>query len=125
MADQRPPMWIGHTHLAVKDVSETKAFLMKLGMRDVLPDATEMAILEIRAGTHIIVEKTDGDIPQGQIAGFDLMVDDIESMHAELTQKGVSPSAIEPGKIHTTFTVTEPSGVVLKYFSSHNSGEPV
>ncbi len=125
MNDDRPPMWIGHTHLAVNDVSATKAFLLELGMRDVFPDGEDFAILEIRAGTHIIVESAKTPVEPGQNADFDLMVDDIEAMHAELTNKGLAPSALSPGSIHTTFTISEPGGVVLKYFSSHNSGEPV
>ena len=124
-ADQRPPMWIGHTHMVVNDVASTKAFLLKLGMRDVLPDAEEFAILEIRAGTHIIVEAAQETVEVGRVADFDLMVDDIEAMHAELTRKGLAPDELSPGSIHTTFTIAEPGGVVLKYFSSHNSGEPV
>lgn len=125
MTDQRPPMWIGHTHLSVNNVAATKAFLLELGMRDVLPESDEIAILEIRAGTHIIVEAANEAVQAGQTAGFDLMVEDIEAMHAELTHKGLSPSKLSSGSIHTTFTITEPGGVVLTYFSSHNSGEPV
>jgi catechol-2,3-dioxygenase len=125
MTDQRPPMWIGHTHLSTNNVAATKAFLLKLGMRDVFPESEEIAILEIRAGTHIIVEAATEAVQEDQTAGFDLMVEDIEAMHAELTHKGLSPNKLSPGSIHTTFTITEPGGVVLKYFSSHNSGEPV
>lgn len=125
MTDQRPPMWIGHTHMAVNDVAATKEFLLELGMRDVFPDGEDFAILEIRAGTHIIVEAAKEPVEAGRAAEFDLMVDDIEAMHAELSRKGLSPSELSPGSIHTTFTISEPGGVLLKYFSSHNSGEPV
>ena len=125
MTDQRPPMWIGHTHMAVNDVAATKAFLLELGMRDVFPKSEDFAILEIRAGTHIIVEAAIEPVTAGQEAGFDLMVEDIETMHAQLTAKGLSPNVLEPGSIHTTFTISEPGGIVLKYFSSHNSGELV
>ena len=95
MTDQRPPMWIGHTHMAVNDVAAAKNFLLALGMRDVLPDRDDFAILEIRAGTHIIVEAAEEPVAEGTPAAFDLMVDDIEAMHAELTSKGLSPSALE------------------------------
>jgi hypothetical protein len=118
-------MWIGHTHMAVNDVAATESFLLELGMRDVYPEGEQFAILEIRAGTHIIVDTADEPVEAGQPADFDLMVDDIEAMHAELTRKGLSPGELSPGSIHTTFTIAEPGGVVLKYFSSHNSGEPV
>jgi hypothetical protein len=125
MVDQRPPMWIGHAHMAVNDVAATKRFLLKLGMRDVFPEGQELAILEIRAGTHIIVEASKEPVESGTAAEFDLMVEDIEAMHDELSGKGLSPSELSPGSIHTTFTISEPGGVVLRYFSSHNSGEPV
>jgi hypothetical protein len=125
MTDQRPPMWIGHTHMAVNDVAATKAFLLKLGMRDVFPAAEEIAILEIRAGTHVIVEAATDPVEASRPAEFDLRVEDIEAMHAELIDKGLSPSGLSPGSIHTTFTIAEPGGIVLKYFSSHNSGKPV
>lgn len=91
MSDQRPPMWIGHAHMAVNDVAATKAFLLQLGMRDVLPKGEEMAIMEIRAGAHIIVEAAKESVTAGQAADFDLMVDDIEATHAELVKKGLSP----------------------------------
>lgn len=125
MSDQRPPMWIGHTRLTVNDVAAAKDFLLTLGMRDVLPDRENFAIMEIRAGTHIIVEQAENEVSAGTPAEFDLMVEDVEAMHAELISKGLSPSELDPGKIHTTFTIAEPGGVVIKYFSSHNSGEPV
>ncbi len=125
MTDQRPPMWIGHTHMAVNNVAATKGFLMSLGMRDVYPEGEDFAILEIRAGTHIIVEKSEQEVTPGTMAQFDLMVEDVEAMHAELSARGLNPSDLEPGSIHTTFTISEPGGVILKYFSSHNSGEPV
>lgn len=125
MTDQRPPMWIGHTHMAVNDVAAAKEFLLALGMRDVFPDGKDFAILEIRAGTHVIVEAAKEPVEAGRAADFDLMVEDIEAMHAELSEKGLAPSELSRGSIHTTFTISEPGGVVLKYFSSHNSGEPV
>lgn len=126
MSDQRPPMWIGHVHMPVNDVAAAKQFLLDLGMRDVSPKGRDdFAILEIRAGTHVIVEAAEAPVAPGTAADFDLMVDDVEATHAALTAKGLSPSELSPGSIHTTFTIAEPGGVVIKYFSSHNSGEPV
>ena len=126
MSDQRPPMWIGHVHMPVNDVVAAKQFLLDLGMRDVSPKGRDdFAILEMRAGTHVIVEAAEVPVEPGTAADFDLMVEDVEATHAALAAKGLSPSELSPGSIHTTFTIAEPGGVVIKYFSSHNSGEPV
>ena len=126
MSDQRPPMWIGHVHMPVNDVVAAKQFLLDLGMRDVSPKGRDdFAILEMRAGTHVIVESAEVPVEPGTAADFDLMVEDVEATHAALAAKGLSPSELSPGSIHTTFTIAEPGGVVIKYFSSHNSGEPV
>ena len=46
-SDRRPSVWVGHIILQVKDVAASKAFLMKLGMRDVEPQAS-VGILELR-----------------------------------------------------------------------------
>lgn len=123
--DERPPMWIGHVAIKVPDVAACKSFFVTLGMRDVFPDATEIAILELRAGTHLIVQHTDQPVESDTSTSFDLMVDDIDATHEHLTNLDLNPSALDRGKIHTTFEVNEPNGHVVKYFSSHNSGLPV
>lgn len=125
MSDERPPMWVGHVQISVPDVVAAKGFFLKLGMRDVFPDANEIAILELRAGTHLIVDHSDESVAKGSAAAFDLMVDDIEATHADLERKGLAPSELAPGRIHTTFQVTEPNGHVITYLDSHNSGLPV
>lgn len=125
MTDERPPMWIGHVGIQVPDVAAAKGFFITLGMRDVFPDAKEIAILELRAGTHLIVEQSAGVVAPGTVVKFDLMVDDIEATHAELVDLGLNPSPLNVGKIHTTFDVTEPNGHLVNYKSSHNSGLPV
>ena len=125
MTDDRPPMWLGHIGLAVPDVAASKRFFLALGMRDAFPKAEEIAILELRAGTHLIIEHTDTLIEPGTLAPFDLMVDDVESMHKHLTDVGLETSDLDVGRIHTSFTVTEPNGFAVKYNSSHNTGLPV
>ncbi len=125
MPDERPPMWIGHVAMSVPDIAAAKSFFLTLGMRDVLPDATEVAILELRAGTHLIIQPADEEVNHGTQASFDLMVEDIEATYASLKQQGVDIGDLQPGKIHTTFDVTEPNGHVITYLDSHNSGLPV
>lgn len=125
MSDERPPMWIGHVKMKVPDVAAAKEFFLKLGMRDAFPDAALLAILELRAGTHLIVQESQAPVVKNTPAGFDLMVEDIEATHARLEQAGFDPSELMRGRIHTTFKVNEPNGHVITYLNSHNTGLPV
>jgi hypothetical protein len=60
-------------------------------------------------------------------APFDLMVDDLHATHKHFTLLGLAPSPIEarPTIDHEVFTVREPAGHVITFFSSHVSGRPV
>jgi hypothetical protein len=60
-------------------------------------------------------------------AAFDLMVDDLHATHERFTSLGLVPSPIEarPDIDHEIFTVNEPAGQVITFFSSHASGKPV
>ena len=124
--DDRPPVWIGHTTLATRDLSGTHEFMIQLGMRPIA-DGDEFAVLELRGGTHLVVLQSDsadvGPVP------FDLMVEDLEATHGELIEKfreqGIRPSEIEPGKIHRSFTLTSPAGHIVKFNSTHVSDRPV
>ena len=55
-------------------------------------------------------------------APFDLMVDDLAATHRELRDAGVSVSAVEQGGIHSSFTVTDPSGTEITVNSTHVMG---
>jgi hypothetical protein len=59
-------------------------------------------------------------------ASFDLMVDDLHATHQRFTALGLSPSPIEarPAIDHDVFTVREPAGHIITFFSSHASGKP-
>ena len=122
--EQRPSVWIGHMVLSVPDVSASKTFCLELGMRDVVPDA-EVAILELRGGTHLILLPTDEPIESGTTAPFDLMVDDVDATHGDYAAKGLQPSSIEERQFHRSFTVVEPGGHVITVNSTHVSGLPV
>ena len=56
---------------------------------------------------------------------FDLMVDDLDGMHAQMVDLGHQPGAIERGDIHDSFEVREPGGTALTFNSSHVSDLPV
>jgi catechol 2,3-dioxygenase-like lactoylglutathione lyase family enzyme len=123
-SDDRPPMWIGHVSISVPDVTKSKDFFLALGMRDIGP-FDDFAILEMRAGTHLIIDKASESIEAGASVAFDLMVDDIEATHARFKNSGLQPTEIESNRIHSYFTVTEPGGHQVLFNSSHNTGLPV
>jgi catechol 2,3-dioxygenase-like lactoylglutathione lyase family enzyme len=119
MSDDRPPIWIGHVNMKTAKFDASLAFMIDLGMRQVAK-RENLAVLELRGGTHLILQDDAGGADQQ--ASFDLMVDDIEAQHAALTGAGYSPTEIIRGKIHATFEVREPAGNTLKFFDSHAMG---
>ncbi|MDH3685021.1 MAG: VOC family protein [Myxococcales bacterium] len=120
--DLRPPVWVGHVTLPTPDLSATRDFMIAVGMRDIA-HGDGFAVLELRGGTHLVLLRADE--PVSGVAYFDLMVDDVDASHAELAGKGLAPSAIEMGKIHSSFTVACPSGHTIKFNSTHVSDLPV
>lgn len=121
-ADLRPPVWIGHIALTTDRLSEAYEFMQQLGMRG-LAEMESIAILELRAGTHLILRQTTDHVPGP--APFDLMVEDLEATHVQLVERGLEPSEIEGGDIHHSFTVRDPSGHTITFNSSHVSDQPV
>ena len=120
----RPPMWVGHISMKVPDVAASKTFLMAMGMRDVEP-FEHMAILEMRAGTHLIIQAAEDPVEPGTEAPFDLMVDDIDAYRAQLEVAGLNPTEMESNPVHKYFFVREPGGHDVLVNSSHNTGLPV
>ena len=118
--DERPAVWIGHAVLPVRDLERAAAFWRELGMRDIERNEN-VAILELRGGTHLIL--VPGTPPTDADAPFDLMVEDIDAAHARYTKAGLDPSPIEHGRIHSAFTVVDPSGYRVTVNSSHVVGE--
>lgn len=121
--DERPPIWIGHVVMHSTDVTRAAAFWQAVGMRPVYADS-DMAILELRGGTHLLVFPGGTPPPDGTDAPFDLMVDDLDATHAEWSARGLDPSAIRDGLPgdHTAFTVRDPDGYVLSVYSNHTMG---
>ena len=95
-----------------------------IGMRPVFEGA-DVSVFEMRGGTHLILLTKD-EVEGGE-APFDLMVDDVHATHAQFTELGLAPSPIEalPAIDHEVFTVTEPAGHVITFYSNHASGGPV
>jgi len=116
----RPSVWIGHAVLTVGDVDRSAEYWRRLGMREVERN-DHVAVLELRGGTHLVLVPgtpgDDADVP------FDLMVDDLDEVHAEWKARGLDPSPIERGRIHAAFTMRDPDGYRVTVNSSHVVGE--
>jgi len=119
-----PEIWIGHVVLESDRIAESADFMLALGMRSVFRGA-EMAIFELRGGTHLLIFPR-GTVPGGA-ASFDLMVDDLHAFHQRLSTAGFAPTEIEdvPSIHHERFTVREPGGSNLTILSSHVQGRAV
>ncbi len=115
--DRRPRFGIGHIGLPVSDASRSADFYNKAGMRLVV-NMGRAAILELRGGTHLIVSQ-GGNAGQGSL---DVIVDDIDEIHAVLTELGANPGRIERGSPHDRFTATDPDGNLLVVNSNHAMG---
>jgi catechol 2,3-dioxygenase-like lactoylglutathione lyase family enzyme len=122
--DLRPPLWIAHVALETDRLEESAQFMRTIGMRPV-HKGSEVAIFELRGGTHLILiaksEIVPGDAP------FDLMVEDLRATHQRFTSLGLAPTPIEAMSPidHELFRVREPAGHLITFFSNHVSGNPV
>jgi hypothetical protein len=122
--DERPPVAVGHVRLPVGDVATAARWLENVGLRPIVT-MEDLAVLELRGGTHVVLRHTEQLPATGTIAPFDLMVDDVDATHRDYADKGLSPSEISRGRIHDSFTVAGPSGWIFTINSSHASGKPI
>jgi len=121
--DLRPPVWVGHVVLETDQLEESAAFMKKIGLRSIV-ERPQVAVLELRGGTHLVLIAkpaiTPGDAP------FDLMVEDLQATHASFVEQGLEPTPIERlSREHEQFKLREPAGHVISFLSNHASGEPV
>jgi hypothetical protein len=105
-------------------MEESARFMRTIGMRSVY-QGPDVAIFELRGGTHLIL------VPKSEVApgaaSFDLMVEDLRATHRRFTSLGLAPTPIEamPSIDHEVFRVREPAGHLITFFSNHVSGNPV
>ena len=123
-ADRRPPMAIAHVFLPATAVHAAADWLETIGLRPIFA-GDEIAILELRGGTHVIVTPADSAPAKGSDAPFDLMVDDVAATRRLLAAKGLKPSRIRHGRVHASFRLASPDGQVFTILSSHAGGRPV
>ena len=103
-------------------VSRTCEFMQRIGMRLVTSD-DNFALLELRGGTHLVITNDpDSTLIKGS---FDIMVDNLDTTHAQFNDRGLSPGEIERGKIHDSFEIREPGGTSILFNSSHVGDLPV
>ena len=122
--DARPPVAFGHVFLNVTDVSTSADFFMKLGTR-LITLKNEIAVLELRGGTHLLLLQTQDSIEPGTPAPFDLMYDDVHAAREECLKLGMSCTETESTDFHDKFTITGPDGYLISAYSSHASEKPV
>src|SRR5262245_4587305 len=105
-------------------MEDSAQFIRMIGMRPVF-EGPEVSVYEMRGGTHLIL-MLKSKIVAGD-ASFDLMVDDLHATHQRFASLGLAPSPIEarPAIDHEVFTVREPAGHIITFFSSHVTGKPV
>ena len=117
--DPRPAVWTGHLVVSGKDLAASAWFYEAIGMRKVAV-LDEVAIFELRGGTHLVVRKDPN--PKPGPTSWDLMVEDIAATHAEWINRGLTLSPIEQGSIHEAFTITDPDGNTITVSNSHVVG---
>ena len=118
---ERPIFAIGHVRLPVEEVGAAHGFFVRHGLRSIFKKP-DLAILELRGGTHLILTPAEQPIADGAKAPFDLMVDDVDSVWRRFVDDGVHATEIERGDIHDLFHVTGPSGYRIRISSSHAAG---
>jgi len=123
---QLPALAVGHVVLHVANVTAAAAFYQRLGLRPVWR-RDDMAILELRGGTHLLLFRRATKRRSTRPAPFDLMADDLAAAHANADTHGLAPSAIEHEQRsgHRSFSLRDPDGHRLTVYSSHTDGRPV
>ena len=124
MANERPPVWVGHVAMASTDVAKTTDYLAKLGLRPIA-SGEKFAVLELRGGTHLVVLHNDDPPQSGAQVSFDLMYEDVDAIWKQCNERGLAPSEIEDGNIHRSFKLVEPGGHEITINSTHVGDLPV
>ena len=114
----RPPVAVGHVSIPVGDIAHAGAWFVKLGLR-AIAEGDEVAVLELRGGTHLVAYPATEPVQPGTPAPFDLMVDDVDAAHAYYAGLGLNPSDIEASRFHRYFQIDGPDGYRITVTSSH------
>lgn len=143
MHDLLPAAALAHFVMKVENVETSYQFYSGLGLRPV-DRFPGMAIVELRGGTHLLPvqkgnEQTDDllNSHSGQRAEYhretlDLMIaghakQDLETYREALVGKGYVPSEIADTSLygHAYFSLPDPDGNGITFYTSHCSDKPV
>jgi hypothetical protein len=75
----------------------------------------------MRGGTHLALVLDPGARTEGRLAPFDLMADDLATLHDAMEHRGIDVSPIT-GQGHASFTFRDPDGHVVTVNDSHVTG---
>src|SRR5579863_1605564 len=141
--DLLPAVTLGHFVMKVQDVEASYRFYIGLGLR-AFGTFPGMGVVEMRGGTHLLLfqngdeqagalrNSQNGQRPDFSSEKIDLMIAgrtkaDLESYRVGLIGKGYSPSAIADGELygHHYFSMQDPDGNGISFYTSHCSDKPV
>lgn len=143
MEDSLPAAALGHFVMKVQNIEASHQFYVGLGLRalDTFPG---LAIVELRGGTHLLLFQKDdeqsstlqpshvGQRPEFGSEKLDLMIAghkkaDLELYRDRLIDKGYSPSTIAERALygHRYFTIQDPDGNGVSFYTSHCGDKPV
>ncbi|MFS8148516.1 VOC family protein [Rhizobium sp. BR 249] len=143
MENRLPAAALGHFVMKVANVEASYEFYTGLGLR---PFGTfpGLAVVELRGGTHMLLFQKDddrvatllnshnGQRPDFSAEKIDLMIAghakaDLERYRVSLIDKGYSPSSIADGELygHHYFSLLDPDGNGISFYTSHSGDEPV
>ena len=85
--DSRPPVAVGHVRILVGDVGAAARWLETAGLRPIVK-RDELAVLELRGGTHVVVRQGEQPIAPGTCS------EALSASQAGLTMSLHSPSGV-------------------------------
>ncbi|MGA7570194.1 MAG: VOC family protein [Candidatus Aquilonibacter sp.] len=143
MEDLLPAAALAHFVMHVQSIEASYQFYIGLGLR-AFATFPGMAIVELRGGTHLLLfQKGDdqssalqnshvGQRPDFGSERLDLMIagptkTDLEIYRARLIDNGYSPSSIADGILygHHYFSMQDPDGNGISFYTNHCSDKPV
>jgi catechol 2,3-dioxygenase-like lactoylglutathione lyase family enzyme len=112
--------------LRVRSVARSVRFFRALGLRRIM-ERDELAILELRGGTHLLLFPTTREIREKRIRHFDLMVDDVPRCHRAFGKRKLRMTEVREERMggHLWFEVIDPAGRALGVYSPHTEGRAV
>lgn len=117
MSDSRPGCAVGHVFMRAAEVPAAVERLVAVGVRPIVRNE-RFAVLELRGGTHIVVQQLEEEEGVHELA-FDLMFEDLPRARERFVAAGFEVSEISSGKIHDGFTASAPERFSLRAVDSH------